>query len=154
MLVVVDGRQAQSVGASLVELATIMRRQGCVEALNLDGGGSSAMSLLGLTMNKPSDPAGERPVANALILRGVRPIASKGALKLRVPPRVAAGGSVRAVVNDAAGNPIPNVDVLWSLNGTAWVDGGGMVHGLSAGAATIRAYARGQIVTAKIAVTK
>jgi hypothetical protein len=37
-LIVVDGRQAVSVGASLAELTEIMRRWGCVDAINLDGG--------------------------------------------------------------------------------------------------------------------
>ncbi|MEN9777519.1 MAG: hypothetical protein RJB04_1274, partial [Verrucomicrobiota bacterium] len=41
-LVQVDGRQpGVSVGMSLAELATHLRRLGCTDALNLDGGGSS-----------------------------------------------------------------------------------------------------------------
>jgi exopolysaccharide biosynthesis protein len=36
--VVIDGRQSMSVGASLEETAEVMRRLGCVEAINLDGG--------------------------------------------------------------------------------------------------------------------
>lgn len=42
VFVVVDGRQGElSCGISLVELAQLMIDSGCVEALNLDGGGSS-----------------------------------------------------------------------------------------------------------------
>ena len=54
-LVAVDGRSPVSVGASLPELAAIMRRLGCVEAMNLDGGGSTTLAAMGLTVNRPSD---------------------------------------------------------------------------------------------------
>ena len=42
---------------------------GCVDAINLDGGGSTSMWIKdkGL-VNIPSDKSGERPVANALLL--------------------------------------------------------------------------------------
>ena len=43
---VVDGRNSNhSVGLTLEELANEMQRQGCVFAINLDGGGSSALSV-------------------------------------------------------------------------------------------------------------
>lgn len=68
-LVVVDGRQApRSAGMSLPELADLMLALGVDEALNLDGGGSSAMSLRGRIVNRPSDRTGERTVANSLWL--------------------------------------------------------------------------------------
>jgi hypothetical protein len=79
LLVVIDGRQAGfSVGASLRETASLLRDLGARDAINLDGGGSSAMAIAdpGATsgfrlVNKPSDKTGERPVANALaIVRG------------------------------------------------------------------------------------
>jgi hypothetical protein len=66
-LVVVDGRQAPySVGMSLPELTTLLEAFGAEEALNLDGGGSSVMVVLGAARNRPSDAEGERPVVNAL----------------------------------------------------------------------------------------
>ena len=68
-LVVVDGRQApRSAGMSLPELAGLMQALGADDALNLDGGGSSAMSLRGRIVNRPSDATGERTVANSLWL--------------------------------------------------------------------------------------
>lgn len=68
-LVVVDGRQApRSAGMSLPELADLMLALGVDEALNLDGGGSTAMSLRGRVVNRPSDARGERTVANSLWL--------------------------------------------------------------------------------------
>lgn len=71
--VVVDGRQAPySDGMSLAELAGLMQRLGAEEAINLDGGGSTAMVVAGRVVNRPSDRTGERPVGNALVLAGCR----------------------------------------------------------------------------------
>lgn len=65
--VVVDGRQASlSVGMSLDELADLMLSMGAYNAVNLDGGGSSTMVIHNQVVNSPSDPGGERSVANAL----------------------------------------------------------------------------------------
>ncbi len=68
MFVTVDGRQAASVGMSLAEFAELMIELGCYRALNLDGGGSTTMVIEGNVVNVPSDAAGERPVANALLV--------------------------------------------------------------------------------------
>ncbi len=68
-LVVVDGRQApRSAGMSLPELTELLLALGVAEALNLDGGGSSAMTVGGRTVSSPSDATGERPVGNSLWL--------------------------------------------------------------------------------------
>ncbi len=67
LLLVVDGRQAASRGASLIELAEILLDLGAVEAVNLDGGGSSTMVVGETLVNRPSDGS-ERAVASALLL--------------------------------------------------------------------------------------
>jgi hypothetical protein len=68
-LVTIDGRQPQrSVGMTLVELRDFARRLGLVNALNLDGGGSTTMWVEGRVVNSPSDAAGERQVSDALIV--------------------------------------------------------------------------------------
>lgn len=68
---VVDGRQAPySAGMTLAELEWMFLRLGATDAINLDGGGSTALVLAGRLANRPSDPEGERPVANVLALRG------------------------------------------------------------------------------------
>ena len=67
-LLVVDGRQEASVGMTLTELATLMRRLGAWNAMNFDGGGSSTMVVDGAVVNKPSDNTGEREIGNALVL--------------------------------------------------------------------------------------
>lgn len=77
ILLVVDGRFEESAGMNLVELQQTMRWLGCVNALNLDGGGSSAMYIKGEpehgvvnypSDNKKFDHAGEREVANTLLI--------------------------------------------------------------------------------------
>ena len=56
-----------SVGMTLYELARFMQEIGIREAINLDGGGSTAMVIQGRTVNHPVDGA-ERPVQNALLV--------------------------------------------------------------------------------------
>jgi large repetitive protein len=68
-LVVVDGRQpGHSDGMSLAELSWVFERLGVAHALNLDGGGSTALVVDGRLANRPSDAEGERAVGNALSL--------------------------------------------------------------------------------------
>ncbi len=67
LLVTVDGRQSISAGANLNEMAAIMLRLGAKDAINLDGGGSTALSYRGRTINSPSGGV-ERLVANAFLV--------------------------------------------------------------------------------------
>ncbi|MCB0284082.1 MAG: phosphodiester glycosidase family protein [Calditrichaeota bacterium] len=55
ILLVADGRQTVSEGLSLPELAQVMIDLGCVEAMNLDGGGSSQMAGGNEFINSPSE---------------------------------------------------------------------------------------------------
>lgn len=67
LLVTVDGRQpGVSDGFTLAEAARFMRSLGAVQALNLDGGGSTAMAVDGTLVNVPSDAAGERAVGDTV----------------------------------------------------------------------------------------
>jgi uncharacterized protein YbcI len=69
LLVTVDGRRpGWSAGVTLPEAARVMRALGAPNALNLDGGGSTAMAVRGRVVSRPSDPAGERPVSDALVV--------------------------------------------------------------------------------------
>ena len=69
VLVAVDGRQpGYSMGLTNFELALAMMRLGCVTASALDAGGSTTMAFDGKLLNRPSDPGGERAVAEALTL--------------------------------------------------------------------------------------
>lgn len=71
LMLVADGRRPpERVGLALKELATILIELGAVDAINLDGGGSSAMVVKGTLVNFPSDAVGERPVSDAIVVRG------------------------------------------------------------------------------------
>jgi hypothetical protein len=68
LLVTVDGRHKNvSVGMTLYELSYLMQKLGSVDAMNLDGGSSTQMSIYGRTVNHPS--AGNVGVSNSLIIR-------------------------------------------------------------------------------------
>lgn len=66
----VDGRSEEADGMSLIELQQYMLDLACTDAINLDGGGSTTLwtEMQGV-VNQPSDAAGERPVANAIIIQ-------------------------------------------------------------------------------------
>ncbi len=69
VLVTVDGRQpGSSVGMTIAEITDLMAEFGCLDAINLDGGGSTTMVIRDRIVNSPSDPTGERPVGNALLV--------------------------------------------------------------------------------------
>jgi hypothetical protein len=64
IMIVADGRQTSwSNGVGLTELAQIMIDLGCVEAMNLDGGGSTQMAVGNKLVNTPSE---SRPVPTIL----------------------------------------------------------------------------------------
>lgn len=114
-LVTVDGRQASSVGMSLPELAALMQRLGATEALNLDGGGSTALWLRGRIRNSPSDGR-ERPVADALALWSTAPLGPPHHLLLGEGPAVVLAGHrvpVTAEVEDQYYNPLPEAAITW-----------------------------------------
>jgi len=70
-LLAADGRDPEySRGLTLSELAAEMKKLGVVEAICLDGGGSTAMTINGILVNRPSDGK-ERRVPNALIVTAV-----------------------------------------------------------------------------------
>jgi hypothetical protein len=69
LLVAVDGhRPGYSLGASFAEEAATMDALGAEEAVNLDGGGSTTMTLGTELVNRPSDATGERPIGDAVVL--------------------------------------------------------------------------------------
>lgn len=70
ILLVVQGRMKNmAVGTTLTETAQILIDLGCVEAINLDGGGSSCLLVNGKETIKPSDSTGQRPVPAVFFVR-------------------------------------------------------------------------------------
>jgi exopolysaccharide biosynthesis protein len=69
VFIVIDGRSKTAQGMSLLETQKFLLGLGCIDALNLDGGGSSTLwtKEKGI-LNHPSDLIGERLVANAILL--------------------------------------------------------------------------------------
>lgn len=70
IILTVEGRfQGIAEGASLPHLARILLDLHCVEALNLDGGGSSCMLVNGKNTITPSDKTGQRPVPAVFVVK-------------------------------------------------------------------------------------
>ncbi len=68
LLLVIDGRQVISMGATYLDLAEIMLRYGAVNACNLDGGSSSLMWFEGDYINNCASVIGIRPVPDTFIV--------------------------------------------------------------------------------------
>lgn len=67
LLVTADGRTTSSLGLSLKEEADVAQSLGLVQAINLDGGGSTTSVAAGNVVNAPSGGA-ERAVGDALLV--------------------------------------------------------------------------------------
>ena len=67
IMVAVDGREGASVGLTLKELAWFMKSIGCINAMNLDGGGSTVMYVNGRVVNIPKVKGGIA-LSNALTI--------------------------------------------------------------------------------------
>ena len=69
LLLTIDGHQpGESIGMPLTTLADLLIGLGAVEAMNLDGGGSTTMVIHNKIVNRPSDQTGERPVSDAILV--------------------------------------------------------------------------------------
>ena len=70
LMLVIDGRQAHSIGATYQDMAEIMLDHGAVNALNMDGGSSTVMWYEGEYVNSCSAAYGtSRPLPNAFLIR-------------------------------------------------------------------------------------
>lgn len=68
LLITIDGRSESSGGIGLADIAKYLLELGAVDAMNLDGGGSTTMYLDGKVVNTPSDKEGERKIGDAIIV--------------------------------------------------------------------------------------
>lgn len=70
IILVIQGRfPGVAEGATLEEEARILKNLRCVEALNLDGGGSSCLLVNGIETIQPSDKEGQRPVPGVFVIK-------------------------------------------------------------------------------------
>jgi hypothetical protein len=114
LLVVIDGRQTGwSKGMTQIQEARFLKSLGAVDALNLDGGGSSTMVVRDVIKNRPSDGS-ERAVSSAIvILPGAdpdEPFLGIGAAPLTpLVPQVALGptdpGQMSAAADEMLADP-------------------------------------------------
>ncbi|MFN5147254.1 MAG: phosphodiester glycosidase family protein [Bacteroidota bacterium] len=75
IVLVVEGRNpGKADGLTLTQTATLLKELGCVEALNLDGGGSSCMLVNGKETIRPSDKEGQRAVPGVFMIKRLRPL--------------------------------------------------------------------------------
>ena len=151
--VVIDGRQPMSAGASLVETANVLRALGCVDAINLDGGGSSTLSLFGQALNRPSDGR-ERRISNAILLFGPRFEGAPPEVAIQGPSSIPVGSLIPYRLIGGDGLEIPDREVLWTAMGPGgWVDQSGTLRTLVAGPVVVTAMARGARATLTVNVT-
>ena len=69
VFLVVDGRDLLgALGASMFDLQEILHAQGVVNAINLDGGSSSALYYDGRIINKQTNSTGERPIPSIFMV--------------------------------------------------------------------------------------
>jgi exopolysaccharide biosynthesis protein len=69
LLLVIDGRQLSSLGATLKDVQDIMLSYGAYNAANLDGGSSTTMVYNGKIINTPSSQYGPRYLPSAFIVK-------------------------------------------------------------------------------------
>ena len=69
ILLVIDGRQVNSIGATLKEVQDILYDEyGAYNATNLDGGSSSTLFYNDEVINNPSDSLGERSIPSIVFV--------------------------------------------------------------------------------------
>ena len=146
VMLMVDGRQAPySVGMTMAEVAASMEALGCVEAVNLDGGGSSTFATqregepenettAGLTLRcRPSDGY-ERKVSNTImVLSNAQPTGTFDHAVLTPNNEVYTPGSTvqfKAAGVDAAGGraDIPAGAAWTVISGNGTIDANGLLN--------------------------
>lgn len=103
LIVTVDEGAGWSTGVTLFELAKVMQELGAVEALALDGGGSTTMAVKGAVTNRPSDP--NRGHSSALFVYASLPPESRGILGA-CPEGSVPGGGFGDTAGSVHGNAI------------------------------------------------
>ncbi|MEO7264035.1 MAG: phosphodiester glycosidase family protein [Ferruginibacter sp.] len=68
IIMVIEGRSESASGATLAQEAKLLQELGCIEGLNLDGGGSSCLLVNGKPTIAVSDKTGQRPVPAVFII--------------------------------------------------------------------------------------
>ena len=136
LLATIDGRQTISSGIGLKRLAELLLSKGCVEAANLDGGGSSTLATAFGVLNSPSEGI-ERPVANAIAVTGNTSSTGELQPQFVIAPLwgpVKSGSYMQFTITNTDGStpdPVIMDSILWSTTGGAgFVDQSGKFYGI------------------------
>jgi hypothetical protein len=164
VLATVDGRRPdESLGITLDELADLMLSRGAVEAINLDGGGSTTLAVRlpgessATVANSPSDGR-ERSVTNSIQVVSSAPTGPLATLRIEPPDAVVFERDTvdyRAIGTDAAYNPVDLVpgEVGWSVAGpVGTIDPSGHFTSSAAGDGSVTAQARGVVASVLVTV--
>ncbi len=121
-------RDNQKDGMKLPDLAEYMKSREVVDAMNLDGGGSTAMSVLGTLVSRPPLQGNwQRPVANGILFFDKNPIISPRYMGI-APEQVvlpADGKSnmpIQILVTDQKENPVPDKTPLSIASGLGLIN--------------------------------
>ncbi len=162
LLVTVDGRQAISRGVTLADMAGILKRYGAWNAINLDGGGSTAMAVGGLTVSSPEGGGAERPVADMLLvysdqayLQGVQPGFPTAQIMLPSVPVIVGSALPLKVQEGEKIVPGSSSKILWQgpiTGGVGFVNQKGYLIALAPGNGTVSALYHGRLLTAIVTV--
>ena len=161
-IVTLDGRQPDhSVGGSFQNVATMLRDMGCVDALNLDGGGSTTFVMRPLgefdrkVVNRPSGSSARR-VANSLVLINTAPENNDLSLIFKARHRtMLCGGTFVGYQNsvfahDSNYHPkaLRDTPTFTVSDDLGYFDQNGAIHPVNPGFVTITARADGMNATA------
>ena len=154
LCITVDGRQPHSQGVSLRELTEIMARYGAVEAINLDGGGSSVLIVRHLVINSPSD-GNVRAVSNGWLMYddALRPTPPRHTNYRIDPPQASlkVGEQIRFRIL-RGDQPVSMQEAIWGTVSIGFIDQWGRLRALRAGRSVVSAYIDGQWLHAPVEV--
>jgi len=162
VLATVDGRQpGYSIGVRAVDLADLLGSAGAVDAIMLDGGGSTTAlvrrpgNVEATVVNRPSDGR-ERSVDNVLLVVSSTPTGPLAGLVVRPSSRTLVVGEDVPLATkgfDAAWNGVPVApsDVTWSLDGSGGTLGpDGVFAAQAPGTMTVTGSAGGLVASARL----
>lgn len=152
VIATVDGRRSgHSTGVALADLAELMKSRGAIQAINLDGGGSTSLALrqpgdVGVSLvNRPSGAA-ERSVTNSLIVFSSAPTGPLATAAITrsdgLPDSTVVTGSTidfQVKAMDAAFNGVPlgGQPIAWWADGAGTIDANGRFRAAGLGSATV-----------------
>lgn len=148
IFVMVEGRNKESQGATLEELAAIMLKNGCTHAMNLDGGTSSSINFFGTRMNNYSSSA-EHHIKTAFV---VRPNLLSLIENYQIVGKKEASlmETLSYEVQDEKGNIVPESQIHWKGTDHLKVYSNGKVMVLKSGIASLKALVKGQWINKTI----